>query len=209
MKDLKPRSRNQADYIRSISENIITIGHNIPACGKSMVAVGVACHYLAAGKVDTILISRSIITCGKDVCPVPGDIQSKVAPYMVPFLDYLYYFLGPRVDILIKEKKIILAPIEILRGTTFHNSFCILEEVQNCTPQQIKLFLTRLGQGEYTRAVLIGDENQCDIRENGLSFLLQALSNTENVGIIKFTTQDIQRHPIIANIIEKFEKFGV
>lgn len=217
MRDWKPVTKNQYEYVISMCENILTVGSGVAGCGKSYVAIAKSIQDLISGTVDKILITRPMISAGnnsRDFPSLPGQLDEKIQPYMLPYIDYLEYFLDrQRIKHLVEIDKIELTPMELLRGRTYgsedHPTVMILEEAQNCTPKQIKLFLSRLGKN--SRAVIVGDEKQSDLDcVNGLDFLLNILNlnDLDNVGIIRFNYQDIQRNKIIGHILEKFEQNG-
>lgn len=204
-----PKTDNQIEYIRCIVENHVTLCHGPAGTGKSMCAIGLACQWLVARKIDKILICRSIIACDNDIGALPGDVNSKVDPYIKPYRHYFELFLGKGgFESYYKMGAIQFSPVELIRGETYNDMFVLLEEAQNCTPKQLKLFLSRLGKG--SKAIVIGDEKQSDIgRNNGFTFCLDKLGDVNGIGIAQMTYQDIMRSPILAPILEIFDKNGI
>src|SRR5690606_35900775 len=147
-------------------------------------AVGLACKYILEGKIDNILVARSIVGCGKEIGILPGELDQKVHPYMMPTIDYFNHFLKnpSTVNSIIRNGKIKLMPVELLRGHTYKNCMMIDEEAQNCNPKQLKLFMSRIG--EDSKMVISGDVDQSDERDNGMEFLLENFQEgIENFGI--------------------------
>ena len=206
IKKLEAKTTNQEEFIRSLIENIVTICYGPAGSGKSYLSIGISCHHLHDKKIEKVVVAKPIIGCGNELGSLPGDVEGKIHPYMVPSLDYFRLFLGQQFSNNI-HKNIELYPIELIRGHTYHNAYMILEEAQNCTPHQIKLFLSRIGRN--SRAIIIGDNKQTDIYNNGLEFCIQYFKNIKNVGLVEFNTNDIIRNGIIPHILEVFEKNGV
>jgi len=207
IKTLKPKSVNQADYLRSICENIITIGEGCSGNGKTMLGIYMACNHLLEGKINNIMVSRSIIGCGKDLGALPGSVDERTEIYFRPHIEYFEYFLGrEKSKELMRTGIISLLPIEILRGNTFVDTTMILDEAQNCSIQQLRLFLSRIGHG--SNIIMMGDSDQSDTSYNAFKYCVDHLSELDNVGVIKFGYQDIQRHPIIGPVLEKLKNVG-
>lgn len=201
----KPQTENQFDFIRSISENDLTICEGPAGTGKTFNSIGLACQYLLDGKIQKILVSRSIIGCDNELGWFPGDVSEKIAPYMLPYYEYFKYFIGnTKTEELIHYGNILLYPVELLRGHTYDDTFMLLDETQNCTIKQVKLFLTRMGKR--SKSIMVGDSSQSDIDSNGLKFCIDNLNGIKNVSICYLNKQDILRHPIIPHILEIFEK---
>lgn len=213
--NLKPKvfvqgiTPNHKRYLESIDNKIITVCDGPSGSGKTYMAVGMACKAILAGKIDQILVTRSIVGCGKELGSLPGDLSEKIHPYMLPTLEYFYHFFGNTnsAQSMIRNGRIKLTPVEMLRGHTFKNSFMILEEAQNCTPKQLKLFMSRIGEG--STMILSGDVNQRDQKENGMEFLLDNFGGFDDLGIVSMDYSDIVRHPIIGKILEVFDKQGI
>jgi phosphate starvation-inducible PhoH-like protein len=208
LNEIKPRTINQSSYLDSINENIITVCTGPAGSGKSFMAVGRACHMLANGQIDKIVICRSIVGCGREIGILPGDVEDKIHAYMLPVLEYLDYFIGPNMAIqLIREGTIKLLPVELIRGHTYDKSFIILEECQNIDIPQLKLFMSRIGKD--SKMVLIGDNKQTDIgKYSCMPFLLQRFNDINGLGMSALTYDDVLRHPIIPHILEVFDKNG-
>ena len=161
VKTVEGKTRNQLDYIRSIAENDVVFCSGPSGCGKSYVAAGIAAEHLHRGDIDQIIITRPIICTGKDVGALPGDILEKISPYLMPMQEHFRFFLTQAYyGQYINEKKIRYEPLELMRGYTFHNAYMILDEAQNCTFEQIKMFITRMG--ENSKVLINGDVRQTD-----------------------------------------------
>lgn len=205
-----PKTENQKDYVRCIVENHVTLCHGPAGTGKSMCAIGLACEWLTQRKIDKIVICRSIIACDNDIGALPGDVDGKIDPYIEAYREYFELFLGKGgFESYYKMGAIKFAPVELIRGKTYNDTFVLLEEAQNCTPKQLKLFLSRLGIG--SKAIVIGDEKQSDLvgRANGFEFCINKLNDVNGIGIVRMTYQDIMRSPILAPILEIFDKNGI
>lgn len=205
--EIKPITRNQNEYCKSIDKNIITVSAGFSGTGKSILAVNKACKALIHGEIEQILIARSIIGCGRELGSLPGDVEEKVHAYFLPIIEYLDRFLGRSIARqLIHSEKIKLLPVELIRGHTYDKAFMILEEVQNCNIQQLKLFMSRIGKN--SKMILIGDEKQSDInrRDSCIHFLLNQFEDMDDIGIVRMEFEDIVRHPIIADILAVFER---
>lgn len=207
LNEIKPRTPNQDRFFKSIENNIISVANGPAGCGKSIISIGKACHALAKGDIDQIIVARSIIGCGKELGALPGDVDQKVHAYFLPIIEYLHYFLGRSVaQNLIKSETIKLLPVELIRGHTYDYSYMILEEVQNCDKKQLKLFMSRIGTG--SKMILLGDENQSDIPQNisCMPFLLNEFGNVDGMAINHLDYSDILRHSIIPDILKIFDK---
>ena len=205
--NFQAKTENQKIFIRSIIENIVTICYGFSGSGKSMCSIGVACQQLKKDAIENIVLVKPITVCGNEIGVLPGSVNERIHPYMHPVLEYFEYFLGKQNCLSLLNRKIFLFPVELIRGHTYHNSIMILEEAQNCTPQQIKLFMSRIGQN--SKIVIIGDNKQSDIYNNGLQFCIENFAKMRNVGIVEFDKHDVLRNNIIPDIIEVFEKNGV
>lgn len=209
-RDFKPKTKNQAEFLRSIAENDITICNGPAGTGKTMLSIGMAVEYYFSHKVNKILLSKSIIGCDNNIGYLPGDIDSKTHIYMQSLYEYLEYFIPnkDRMYDLIDKNALYIDPVEVLRGRTYHESFMVLDESQNVTPRQLKMFMSRMGHN--SKLVLVGDTNQSDIGLNGLSFLLRQLkdSSIKDVGIVEFDETDILRNGKIGPILKIFDKNG-
>jgi phosphate starvation-inducible PhoH-like protein len=206
--EFKPCTRNQAEYVRSIIESDVTICYGVAGTGKSMCAIGVMCQGLIDNKIDNVLISRSIVGCDGGVGFLPGGIGEKIEPYMLPYIEYFEYFLGhDRFYKYLNYGNIKFCPVELLRGRTYNNCIMLLEETQNCTPKQIKLFLSRLGHN--SRAVVLGDNRQSDIHSNGLKFCIEKLGGVKGLNMVEMDYSDVMRHKIIPEIMSIFDDNSV
>ena len=158
---LEPKTSGQADFIRTIAENDLTICDAIAGTGKTTISVGMACSYFLDGKVEKIILCRPLAQCGPGAGFLPGTIETKSLPFMHPMMDALDMFLGDSVHRYISEKKIIISPLETLRGGNLHNSFIILDEMQNASYSQLKMLGPRIGK--FSKAVFVGDMSQSDV----------------------------------------------
>lgn len=203
---IRARNRAQNDYLRCIASNDISIGVGPAGTGKTYLAVASAAHALASDAVDRIVLVRPIIEAGERLGFLPGDIGQKINPYLRPLYDALYEMLGfDRVGRLLEREVIELAPLAFMRGRTLNNSFVILDEAQNTTREQMKMFLTRIGYR--SRAVITGDITQIDLpksQESGLKHAMRILGSINGIGVVKFRTGDIVRHPLIQAIAEAY-----
>ena len=206
-KKLKPKTRNQSDYIVSMSENDVTFCSGPAGSGKTAVAVGLACEYILNNKVERIVITRPVVESGRGIGFLPGTLIEKVHPYMVPIIEEMKLYLGTETfNTLRSTNEIEICPLEYMRGRNFHNTFMILDEAQNATFEQIKMFLTRIGMG--AKAIINGDLDQTDLKGDsfgGLSSCMGSLDNLEGVGICRLDHSDIVRNDIIAKILKRLK----
>jgi phosphate starvation-inducible PhoH-like protein len=206
-KILKPKSINQENYIISMVENDITICTGPAGSGKSSVAVGLACSWLLEGKIEKIIITRPTVENGRGLGFLPGNKDEKIHPYLVPVLEEMEQYLGKMLLTKYREAGIIeMCPLEYMRGRNFHHSFMILDEAQNATYEQIKMFLTRIGM--YSTAVINGDADQSDLPHSlrgGLENVQQRLFALQGVGTCELDATDIVRNPIIGRILERLK----
>ncbi len=208
LEQVEAKTPNQEDFVRSIVENDITIVNGVAGSGKSFVGIGIACQYLIEGKVDNILYCRSIVASGDSIGFLPGGLSEKTSVYMESGLEYFNRFLGVQaVDDYISKKVIRLYPVELLRGHTYHNSFMIIDEASSVNPRQLKLFMSRMGTN--SKMLIVGDNRQSDIRENGLLFLNRYMRDIKGIGFVELTKQDIQRHGLLVEILTRFEDNGI
>jgi len=208
-KYIKPKTELQCDYLRSIAKNIINFGIGPAGTGKTYLAVAMAVQALENEDVSRLILTRPAVEAGEKLGFLPGDLSQKVDPYLRPVYDALYEMLGfDKVEKLISRHVIEVAPLAFMRGRTLNNAFVILDEAQNTTPAQMKMFLTRIGFG--TRAVVTGDITQTDLpdnRDSGLQHSLNILKKIDAIGIIHFTSEDVVRHPLVQNIVEAYNRF--
>lgn len=201
---VKPKTKNQATFMDTIRQNHVTICHGPAGTGKTLCALSLACEYLLNGLAEKILISRTIIACG-DLGALPGDEGEKSAPYFIPYFDYLEKILGSQYKKYL-NKDILLRPLELLRGHTYHRTIMICDEAQNVTGKQLKLFISRMGDN--SKCIILGDESQSDTDACGFRFSLNYLENIEGVGISKLGYEDVLRSPILAPILRVFDTNG-
>ncbi|MDD9841636.1 MAG: PhoH family protein [Alphaproteobacteria bacterium] len=205
---IKPRSPTQARYIHALQTDMLILGTGPAGTGKTYLAVAIAAAQLAQGKIDRIILSRPAVEAGENLGFLPGDMREKVDPYLRPFYDALYDML-PRSQVMryMESGEIEIAPLAFMRGRTLANSFIILDEAQNATAAQVKMFLTRMG--ENSRMVITGDPSQIDLpfgAKSGLADALEILSSIEGVSIINFTEQDVLRHDIVTRIVKAYRQ---
>jgi phosphate starvation-inducible PhoH-like protein len=200
-KEIKPRSVKQRSYLNSIEQNIITIGIGCAGVGKSYIALSYAAQQLELKNISKVIITRPIVEAGEKLGFLPGELGEKTAPYMLPMLEILNKRLGKStVDYYLKRGVIEFKPLAYLRGTTFDNAIVILDEAQNCSESQMRMFLTRIG--EDVKVIIDGDLDQQDTNDrSGLADAIRRLVYVNNVGIIKFDVQDIVRSGIAKEIV--------
>jgi len=205
---IEPRTEAQKAYVKALYENELAFGIGPAGTGKTYLAVAVAVNMFIGGHVDRIILSRPAVEAGERLGFLPGDMKEKVDPYMQPLYDALNDFLpGKQVTKLMEEKKIEIAPLAFMRGRTLSNAFVVLDEAQNATTMQMKMFLTRLGEG--SRMVVTGDRSQVDLPRGVASGLADAetlLKGLSNIAFNYFTAKDVVRHPLVARIIEAYDK---
>ncbi len=207
---VEPRSPAQKAYVKSLLSRQLVFGLGPAGTGKTYLAVAAAVSNFIEGHVDRIILSRPAVEAGERLGFLPGDMKEKVDPYMQPLYDALNDFLpAKQVARLIEEKQIEIAPLAFMRGRTLSNAFVVLDEAQNATTIQMKMFLTRLGEG--SRMAITGDMTQSDLPRGVTSGLVEAervLRRVEGIGFTRFTAGDVVRHPMVARIIEAYEADG-
>ncbi|MEM9434753.1 MAG: PhoH family protein [Pseudomonadota bacterium] len=207
-KTVEPRTQAQKDYVTALFRNELGFGIGPAGTGKTYLAVAVGVSMFLAGKVDRIILSRPAVEAGERLGFLPGDMKDKVDPYMQPLYDALNDFLpGKQAAKLIEEKRIEIAPLAFMRGRTLSNAFVVLDEAQNATTMQMKMFLTRLGEG--SRMVITGDRSQVDLPrgvKSGLRDAEELIRGVKGVSFNYFTSKDVVRHPLVARIIEAYEQ---
>lgn len=203
-KKFKPKTDNQSDYIVGMSENDITFCSGPAGSGKTAVAVGLACEYFLQNKVEKIILTRPVVESGRGLGYLPGSLNEKIAPYLVPVVEEIKLYLGRETYNSARSVNAIeMCPLEYMRGRNFHSSFMILDEAQNATYEQIKMFLTRIGMG--SKAVINGDVSQTDLQgcDGGLDLCMDRLEDVDGVCVCELTPSDIVRNGIISRILEK------
>ncbi len=206
--NLKARTPNQQHYINAVKNNDICFGIGPAGTGKTFLAVACAVDAFEREIVDRIILTRPAVEAGERLGFLPGDLNQKIDPYLRPLYDSLYNLMGVEKVMRLMEKQIIeIAPLAFMRGRTLNRSFVILDEAQNTTCEQMKMFLTRIGIG--TKAVITGDVTQIDLPKNqqsGLKNALEVLKNVKGLDFIYFQKDDVVRHPLVARIVEAYEK---
>lgn len=203
------RTARQSEYVASIMENAITIGIGPAGTGKTFLAIVAACRLLTQGIVDRIILTRPAVEAGESLGFLPGDLTQKVDPYLRPLYDALYECLGmEKVHQETSARRIEIAPLAYMRGRTLNDSIIILDEAQNCTLSQLKMFLTRLGRN--SRMCLGGDVTQVDLSPGRSGFLEAAriLRDIEGIGIVEFGKEDIIRNAMVERVVRAFEMHG-
>jgi phosphate starvation-inducible protein PhoH and related proteins len=208
---IKPKTMGQKRYMDIIATKDISFGIGPAGTGKTYLAVAAAVNALRKKEVERIILTRPAVEAGEKLGFLPGDLQDKVDPYLRPLYDALFDIMG--MDNFLKnvEKQVIeVAPLAYMRGRTINSSFIILDEAQNTTNEQMKMFLTRLGYG--SRAVITGDITQIDLpdgKKSGLKSVINILKNVEGIGFMFFDTSDVVRHKLVQDIIKAYEKYEV
>jgi len=207
-KSVIARSKKQSDYIKALRENEITMALGPAGTGKSFLAVSVAITLLMEKKIDRVILSRPAVEAGEKLGFLPGDMKEKVDPYLRPLYDALYELFGAdKIDKKIETGEIEIAPLAFMRGRTLKNCFAILDEAQNATETQIKMFLTRIG--ENSKLVVNGDPSQVDLINKSDSGLIKSkniLKEIDEIKIIEFDHTDVVRHPLVSKIIKAYQK---
>jgi len=209
-KIIKPKTLGQKQYIQAIKDNTIVIGVGPAGTGKTYLAVAMAVKAFRAHEVNKIILTRPAVEAGEKLGFLPGDLQDKVDPYLRPLYDALFDMLGPESFARQQERGCIeVAPLAYMRGRTLDDAFIILDEAQNTTPEQMKMFLTRLGFN--SKIVITGDVTQIDLpekRKSGLIEAIRVLKNVEDISIRRFSEKDVVRHKLVQDIIKAYEKYN-
>ena len=202
-----PRSKKQKEYVKSLKKNQIIMSLGPAGTGKTYLAIAVALSMLLEEKVDRIILSRPAVEAGERLGFLPGDMKDKVDPYLRPLYDALYELLDfNKIQKKIESGSIEIAPLAFMRGRTLKNSFAILDEAQNATETQIKMFLTRIG--ENSKLVINGDPSQVDLlkkKDSGLVKSTNILKNIKEISIIRFDHNDVVRHPLVTKIVKAYQ----
>lgn len=208
-KPIKPKTLGQQNYVNLIREKMMVFGTGPAGTGKTYLAMAMAIMAFKSDEVSKIILTRPAIEAGENLGFLPGDLQSKIDPYLRPLYDALYQIMGADSFLKNSEKGLIeVAPLAYMRGRTLDNAFIILDEAQNTTPAQMKMFLTRIGFG--SKVVITGDLSQKDLpfrTESGLEQAVSVLKNVEEIGFSYLTNKDVVRHPLVQKIVQAYEKF--
>ncbi|MBK5921855.1 phosphate starvation-inducible protein PhoH [Rhodothalassium salexigens] len=205
---IMPRSPAQAEYIAALKANELVFGVGPAGTGKTYLAVAMGVALLVRGEVERIILSRPAVEAGENLGYLPGDMKEKVDPYLRPLYDALYDSMPPeQVERRLASGQIEVAPLAFMRGRTLKNAFVILDEAQNTTPVQMKMFLTRFG--ENSRMVVCGDPSQVDLGprvQSGLHHALDTLKSVQGVAIVRFSQQDVVRHALVGRIVQAYDR---
>lgn len=208
-KPVKPKTIGQKKYVESIKKNTIVFGLGPAGTGKTYLAMAMAIAAFKNDEINRIILTRPAIEAGENLGFLPGDLQSKVDPYLRPLYDAIYQIMGAESYLHSAEKGLIeVAPLAYMRGRTLDNAFIILDEAQNTTPAQMKMFLTRIGFG--SKVVVTGDLTQKDLPKgtvSGLDVAIRVLEGIEDIDLIRLTNQDVVRHPLVQKIVNAYEEF--
>ncbi|MGE8546685.1 PhoH family protein [Alcaligenes sp. Marseille-Q7550] len=209
-RDLRPRTPRQRDYLRNILHHDVTFGVGPAGTGKTWLAVACAIDALERESVQRLILTRPAVEAGERLGFLPGDLAQKVDPYLRPLYDALYDLMGlEKVQRLFEKQTIEIAPLAYMRGRTLNHAFVILDEAQNTTPEQMKMFLTRIGFG--SKAVITGDPTQVDLpkgQRSGLTHAVNILKDVQGIASTQFTSRDVVRHPLVARIVDAYENAG-
>ena len=208
-KPIKPKTLGQKKYVDAIREKMITFGLGPAGTGKTYLAMAMAITAFKRNEVGRIILTRPAIEAGEKLGFLPGDLQSKIDPYLRPLYDALYQIMGAESFIKNSEKGLIeVAPLAYMRGRTLDNAFIILDEAQNTTPAQMNMFLTRIGFG--SKVVITGDSTQKDLpagQTSGLDVAVSVVKNLEDISICRLTSRDVVRHPLVQRIVKAYEEY--
>lgn len=200
-KDVEPKTENQKQYISLIENNSVVLCSGPSGSGKSYIAAGMSASALFRNAIDRVIITRPLVCTGKDIGSLPGELLDKIAPYLMPMQQNFRDFLGNAYyGHFYNEGRISYQPLEVMRGSTFHDSWMILDEAQNCTQEQIKMFLTRMGRN--SKVLINGDTDQSDVRGDSLEYAISRLHDINGIGVCRLEKSDIQRNGLIGDILE-------
>ena len=206
---LQAKSAGQQNYIETMRRNVVTFGIGAAGTGKTFLAVALASYYLRVKDVRKIILTRPAVEAGEHLGFLPGDMQEKVDPYLRPLYDALKEILGFDLYQKFFNRNVIeIAPLAYMRGRTLNDAFIILDEAQNTTPKQMKMFLTRLGFG--SRMVITGDLSQIDLPRgvtSGLAEAIEVLQNVKGVGVAELSSADVVRHEVVSRIVEAYDRY--
>ena len=207
-KPIRSKTLGQTEYLKAISKNSITFGIGPAGTGKTYLAVAMAVKAFKSGQISRIILTRPAVEAGEKLGFLPGDLQNKVDPYLRPLYDGLFDMIGPETFQKLMEKGVIeVAPLAYMRGRTLDDSFIILDEAQNTTKEQMKMFLTRMGNG--SKIVVTGDVTQIDLpadKKSGLKDAITILKNIDDIAIIRLSEKDVVRHKLVQDIVKAYEK---
>ena len=208
-KPVKPKTMGQKQYVDMIREKMIVFGIGPAGTGKTYLAMSMAIQAFKSGEVSRIILTRPAIEAGEKLGFLPGDLQSKIDPYLRPLYDALYQIMGAESYLHNSEKGLIeVAPLAYMRGRTLDNAFIILDEAQNTTPAQMKMFLTRIGFG--SKVIITGDQSQKDLpagAASGLDTAIRVLKQINDIGFCFLTSKDVVRHPLVQKIVEAYDAY--
>ena len=208
-KPIKPKTLGQKKYVDAIRSKMVVFGLGPAGTGKTYLAMAMAITAFKNNEVGRIILTRPAIEAGEKLGFLPGDLQSKIDPYLRPLYDALYQIMGAESFLRNSEKGLIeVAPLAYMRGRTLDNAFIILDEAQNTTPAQMKMFLTRIGFG--SKVVITGDETQKDLlpgQVSGLDTAVNVVKNIEDISICRMTNKDVVRHPLVQKIVKAYEEY--
>lgn len=206
--DVRPRTPRQRDYLNQILRHDITFGVGPAGTGKTWLAVACAIDALERDTVERLVLTRPAVEAGERLGFLPGDLTQKIDPYLRPLYDALYDLMGfERVQRMFEKQTIEIAPLAYMRGRTLNHAFVILDEAQNTTPEQMKMFLTRIGFG--SKAVVNGDPSQVDLprgQSSGLNHAIETLNKVSGIATTHFSSRDVVRHPLVARIVDAYDK---
>ncbi len=204
---VRPRTQGQQEYLEAIARHEMTFAIGPAGTGKTYLAMAVAVSHLMNKKVKRLILTRPAVEAGENLGFLPGDLEEKISPYLRPLYDALYAMVDlTKVQRMIEEQRIEVAPLAFMRGRTLDHSFILLDEAQNTTSEQMKMFLTRLGQG--SRAIVTGDVTQCDLprgTKSGLAEAARILKSVPEIGMVHLSRRDVVRHPLVERIISAYE----
>ena len=206
---MKPKTLGQKNYVDTIRKKMIVFGIGPAGTGKTYLAMAMAIQAFKSGEVNRIILTRPAIEAGEKLGFLPGDLQSKIDPYLRPLYDALYQIMGAESFLHNSEKGLIeVAPLAYMRGRTLDNAYIILDEAQNTTPAQMKMFLTRIGFG--SKVIVTGDKTQKDLpgdAVSGLDMAMRVLHRIEDIGFCTLTSSDVVRHPLVQKIVQAYDDF--